>query len=139
MNISLTSMGAAVLALALGVGPSLAEPGRGHGNGHGPGGKGHGGHSLSVRQAMNCPPGLAKKSPACVPPGQVRHDDIRYGTRVGDRLRVADYVIIRDPRRYDLGYRSGWDYYRDDNRIYRVDSDTRRILAVLNLVDAFTN
>ena len=29
--------------------------------------------------------------------------------------------------------------YRDDDRIYRVDSNTRKILAVINLIDAFSN
>ncbi|MDB6177009.1 hypothetical protein PAF17_05750 [Paracoccus sp. Z330] len=93
----------------------------------------------SSRHAANCPPGLAKKNPSCVPPGQARKGEVRYKPAAGEILRVGDYRIIRDPRRYDLDYRNGWDYYRDDRHIYRVDSDTRKILAVLNLVDAFTN
>ena len=114
---------AATVVAATLAAPALADPGRGkgHGNGHG-----HAGH---------CPPGLAKKSPACVPPGQAR----KWGTRTGEYLRIGDYVVIRDPSRYELERRDGWQYYRDDNNIYRVDRDTQRILAVLNLVRAFTN
>ena len=80
-----------------------------------------------------CPPGLAKKHNGCQPPGQARK---HY--RRGDTLR-GDYYRIRDYDRYDLERRRGWDYYRDDDRIYRVDSNTRKILAVINLIDAFSN
>lgn len=80
-----------------------------------------------------CPPGLAKKHNGCMPPGHAR----KYYHR-GDVLR-GDYYRIRDYDRYDLERRSGWDYYRDDDRIYRVDSGTRKILAVINLIDAFSN
>lgn len=133
MKVSFASTAAAVLIAALCAGPASADPGRGGGQGNG---KGHG---AEARQVVGCPPGLAKKNPPCVPPGQARKQEVRYGTRVGDVLRVGDYIVISDPRRYDLDPRSGWQYYRDDNRIYRVDSDTRRVLAVLNLIDAFTN
>ncbi|WP_136653203.1 hypothetical protein [Paracoccus aeridis] len=144
---------AAVLAASMAAMPALADPG--HGNGHG-NGKGHG-HASGGKEkaghvrhddgrgrghadhARTCPPGLAKKNPPCVPPGQARKHDDHHGTRVGDVLRVGDYAVIRDFDRYDLERRRGWDYYRDDDRVYRVDSDTRKILAVINLIDAFTN
>jgi hypothetical protein len=87
----------------------------------------------------NCPPGLAKKNPPCVPPGQAKKQAANYGYRVGDDLRVGDFIRIRDPWAYGLDTRSGWDYYRDDRQIYRIDSGTRRILAVLELIEAFSN
>lgn len=132
----------ALVLAALGVSPVAADPGRGNGNGkgalahrqqneHGPKVI----HRVQTRYVSNCPPGLAKKNPPCVPPGQVGK---RYGIRVGDTLRIGDYRIIRDFDRYDLERRQGWDYYRDEDRIYRVDSGTRKILAVLNLIDAFS-
>jgi signal peptidase I len=93
-----------------------------------------GDHRGNQRYA-HCPPGLAKKSPACVPPGQARH----HGYGRGDVIRRGDVIVIRDPGRYDLEQRRNWDYYRDDNRIYRVDRNTQRILAVLNLIEAFSN
>lgn len=93
--------------------------------------------------AGHCPPGLAKKNPPCVPPGQVHRDDDRrsgrYGGGIGDFLRVDDYVLIRDPRGLNLEIRDDWRYYRDDDRAYRVDRDTRRILAVIDLIDLFRN
>lgn len=106
---------------------AVAEPGRGHG------------HQRAQSHIGHCPPGLAKKNPPCVPPGQARKNGFHYGNRVGEILRAGDYVLIRDPRRYDLQRRQGWSYYRDGNRAYRVDSETRQILAILNLIDAFSN
>ncbi|WP_245155712.1 hypothetical protein [Paracoccus ravus] len=86
--------------------------------------------------AAGCPPGLAKKSPACIPPGQAK----KYaGPRVGQPLRIGDYVLIRDPRQYDLERRSNWSYYRDADSIYRVDNRSQKLLAVMDLVRAFSN
>ena len=119
---------AAVAAVLLGA-PAMAEPSHGKGNGRG-------GHAQA---AHGCPPGLAKKNPPCVPPGQARKSDGRYYPRVGDVLRVGDYVVIRDPRRLNLEPRDGWRYYREGNRAYRVDSETRKVLAVIELINAFTN
>ena len=82
---------------------------------------------------------LAKKSPSCVPPGQAKRDDIRYGRGVGDRLRVEDYVLVRDLNRYDVERREGWRYYRSDDQLYRVDAETRQILAVINLARELFN
>lgn len=78
----------------------------------------------------DCPPGLAKKSPACVPPGQAH----RY-LRRGEILRDGDHVLIPDPRRYRLEPRSDWRYYRDGDYIYRVDSRTGRVLTVMRLMN----
>ncbi|MTH60325.1 hypothetical protein [Paracoccus litorisediminis] len=123
---------ALVAAIAvIAAGPVAADPGHGKKNKH---------HDRDhYSRYSNCPPGLAKKNPPCVPPGQAKKYDIRYGTRVGDHLRIGNYTVIRDPRRYDLEQRRGWDYYRDNDSIYRVDRGTRRILAVMELIDAFSN
>lgn len=142
---SILTSGSLVLSVFC-ITPAIADPGRGNG------GKGNaqqmrseavrgdrGNHGARLRYVSDCPPGLAKKNPRCVPPGQARKHDVRYGTRIGDVLRIGDYVVVRNPRRYDLDTRSSWDYYRDDSRIYRVDSDTRKVLAVLNLIEVFGN
>lgn len=129
-------LGASSLLLALAATPVLADNGKHRNNHHG--GNGH---------ASHCPPGLAKKSPACVPPGQARnhrrdHDDdhvIHYGNGVGEVLRVGDYTIIRDVDRYGFENRDNWRYYRDGDRAYRVDTSTNKVLAVLNLIQAFSN
>lgn len=121
---------ASILVGALCATPALADPGRGPGHG-----KGHGHHA---HHGAHCPPGLAKKNPSCTPPGHARKK-AHHLHRVGDTLRGGDYILVRDPGRYALDARPDWRYYRDNDRIYRVDSDTRKILAVLNLIDAFTN
>lgn len=143
MKLAYRLIAAGVALAALGAEPVIADPGNGngHGNKHGkPQARANfdnGKHGDDRRRSYyaDCPPGLAKKQPSCVPPGQAK----KYGNRVGDVLRVGDYIVVRDPSRYDLERRRGWDYYRDDNRIYRVDSGTRKVLAVMNLIDAFAN
>lgn len=137
----------AVAAVSVAAVPASADPGRG---------KSHDRDHFRISQARHCPPGLAKKNPPCIPPGQAkkyddrrdydRHRDYdrrrdydRYGVRIGDILRIDDYVVIRDPRRLNLEVRDNWRYYRDDHRAYRVDRDTRKILSVIDLIDAFTN
>ncbi|CAM3405499.1 hypothetical protein PANO111632_17870 [Paracoccus nototheniae] len=143
LTIRLASLG---LALAIAT-PVLADPGRGNGNGHG---NGHGKnarheqrddrrHARTDDRYRDCPPGLARKNPPCVPPGQARGHGDGYGHRIGDRLRAGDYILVRDTQRHNLPTRPDWRYYRDDNQIYRVDSNTQRILAVINLINAFSN
>ncbi|UFM67384.1 hypothetical protein LOS78_20025 (plasmid) [Paracoccus sp. MA] len=131
---------AALVVAATGAAPVVADPGRNNGKGGFAGHHDHRGHKdkprTQARHVADCPPGLAKKNPPCVPPGQVGK---RYGTRVGDTLRIGNYTLIRNLDRYGLEQRRGWNYYRDDDRIYRVDSGTRKILAVLNLIEAFSN
>lgn len=132
-------------ALAATLGTTLPAAADGRGNRHGDHrgehrGNDHRGNDHrggNIRYA-HCPPGLAKKSPACVPPGQARQQGY-YGYRRGDIIRRGDVIVLRDPGRYELEQRRGWDYYRDDNRIYRVDRNTQRILAVMNLIQAFSN
>lgn len=129
-------LGATSLMLAVAASPALADNGKGKHKNNG-----------ARAHVSSCPPGLAKKSPACIPPGQAkkyvrgdRHrDEIRYGNAIGEILRVGDYTIIRDLGRYGLQDRDGWRYYRDGDRAYRVDSNTQKVLAVLRLVDAFSN
>ena len=150
-------LAALAVALMLALSPlgALAEKGGKHNNGKGNNGHKNGndgGSSVSVefrfgdsdRRAVQeyyqspargkgCPPGLAKKHNGCQPPGHARK---HY--RRGDVL-YGDYYRVRDYDRYRLERRDNWDYYRDDDRIYRVDSNTRKILAVINLIDAFSN
>ncbi|WP_410218771.1 hypothetical protein [Paracoccus sp. (in: a-proteobacteria)] len=104
---------------------AIADSGRGRQHDD----RGHG-------RAEHCPPGLAKKSPRCAPPGQAKKD---HHLRVGDRLNAGRYTGITDPGRYGLDGRAGWDYYRDGDQAYRVDRQTQRVLAVINLINAFSN
>lgn len=98
-----------------------------------------------------CPPGLAKKSPACVPPGLAkkqfdadRHHDGRYHDhkydgdryRRGDILR-GDYIVVRDPYRYGLN--RDHTYVHVGNYVYRIDRNTREILDLIGAVSAILN
>lgn len=128
---------AALVTLGLGLSPALADKGKGHGPGKG---KDH------RHSSWHCPPGLAKKDPACVPPGQAkkRADAHRPGKKhhhhaIGDRIDIRNYDLIRYPRRFGYDARDDWRYYRDGSYVYRIDRDSRRVLAVLELIDAFSN
>ncbi|MCA0134473.1 excinuclease ABC subunit A [Pseudosulfitobacter pseudonitzschiae] len=87
-------------------------------------------HSGGAYKTINCPPGLAKKNPPCVPPGQAR----KYNR--GDVIN-GDYIIIRDPGRYGLD--RGQTYYRVGDYVYRVDRDTREVLDLIGAVARILN
>lgn len=84
-----------------------------------------------------CAPGLAKRTPACVPPGQAR-----TAFAIGSRLPAQyQYVPLPpsyfdDPRYRDVFARYDPDdyrYYYVDDRAYVVDPRTRLIREILNL------
>jgi hypothetical protein len=65
----------------------------------------------NAHTANACPPGLAKKDPPCVPPGQARHmryldDYARYslpGLPYGQRyVIVEDQIAIIDEETYEI-------------------------------------
>ncbi len=81
-----------------------------------------------------CPPGLAKKTPACMPPGQAKRL-FREGQRVTRNYRYytpfGDIPMsLRD--RYDLSSQNRYIYR--DNVIYVVDPRTRLISDIINAV-----
>ncbi len=100
-----------------------------------------------------CPPGLAKKSPACVPPGHARNgkrdwdddrhrDDVVRREVVRERYYITDYDYfpLRDPGRYTLPpLRPGEAYYVANNQVYRVDSGSKQILDVVGLLTNLLN
>ncbi len=87
-----------------------------------------------------CPPGLAKKSPACVPPGLAKKqyapatDDYPY--RIGDRI-TGDFILIERPGRYGLD--PGQSYYRFGDSVFRVNRETREILDFIGAATALLN
>ena len=119
--------------LALSTGAAIAD---GKGNGD----KGHGKKPKAHHTTQFCPPGLAKKSPACIPPGQAKkmghdHDDdddrdpvIYY--RVGDVVR-DDCTIVPYTRYQSL---PAGTYCRSEDRLLRIDPETRAVLTILDLL-----
>ena len=82
-------------------------------------------------QGARCPPGLAKKSPACVPPGQARNG------LVGRVVDWRDVHVVRKPGLYGLAQApSGQNYAIVDGRLVRIDSRTAKVLSIIRTVDA---
>ena len=78
-----------------------------------------------------CPPGLAKKSPECIPPGQARKQ-----LKVGQRLPkgyngYTPYNQIPQDLRAQHGLNTDDRYVYRDDRLYRVDPKTRVVEQVL--------
>ena len=80
-----------------------------------------------------CPPGLAKKAVACMPPGQAKK---LVGVRVADARRVSSWNDF--PRRLQSVYRDTPDYYYryGDGYAYRVNRSNDVIAALLPLFGA---
>ena len=85
-----------------------------------------------VRVVQNCPPGLAKKNPPCVPPGQAKK---RIGA--GTVIDWRDVHVITRPGLYGLtDPPAGQRYAIVDGRLVRIDRDSSKILSIIRLVDA---
>ncbi|MBQ2263637.1 MAG: excinuclease ABC subunit A [Loktanella sp.] len=83
----------------------------------------------------HCPPGLAKKNPPCVPPGQARTNYGIGDMYTGDRyLRGDEQILYGLPR-----LSPGESYYRIGDRFLRVDDDTRLILEFIDVLAANVN
>jgi hypothetical protein len=88
----------------------------------------------SVAQAQSsvghCPPGLAKKNPPCVPPGQVGKS-----YHVGDRYDGDGSWGDDDHRRYGLRrLPRGESYYRVGDSFLRVNDETRLVLELITVL-----
>lgn len=84
-----------------------------------------------------CPPGLAKKTPACVPPGQAKRM-FSEGQRIPSGFNsFTDFDEIPLDFRDDIPSRYGSEafryIYRDDS-IYVVDRRTRIVSDIINLL-----
>jgi len=94
-----------LIALLLAAPPASAQ-----GNGHG-----------------GCPPGLARKNPPCVPPGQAKK-----AYSAGDRY-LGDGRIVRRTEYGLPPLRDGAAYVRVGDSILRLDREERIILDVVTL------
>jgi Ni/Co efflux regulator RcnB len=84
-------------------------------------------------RVQGCPPGLAKKNPPCIPPGQAKKM-FRY--HKGDRIRDG-YDRVRDPWAYGLDRDET--YYRVGDDFYRVNRETGEILDLLGALNRVLN
>ena len=125
--------GTAALATA---GPAIAKPNHAkHAN------KGHharviGGDHPFAPGVGGCPPGLAKKTPACVPPGQAKRL-FNVGQRVplGYRGLLGYDGLPYDVRsRYGAGLDPYSRYIYRDDYLYRVDPRTMVVSEILRAI-----
>lgn len=89
-----------------------------------------------------CPPGLAKKDPPCVPPGQVGKSWTPDRIYVqGDRIR-GDYVLIPQAEWDDLAltpYDDGTVYVVIDNQIVRVRESNLVVIEPIRILEDVLN
>lgn len=124
-----TLIPAALATLVLIASPALAGNGKG---------KGKGPKHARPGVVAHCPPGLAKKNPPCIPPGQAKKIYPDYRPRYGDGDWIyEDYRIIRDVGRY--GLREGELYYLVGREVFHMNPDTGRVIAFIGLADALLN
>ncbi|MGX9351006.1 excinuclease ABC subunit A [Shimia sp. W99] len=119
-----TKLPLTLAALALAATPVFA----GNGNGKPP-------KNAGATYVANCPPGLAKKNPPCIPPGQAKKVIPGYhpAYKNGDKI-LKDYKIIRDYDRYGLN--DSYLYYMVGREIFRMSPETGRVIAFIGLADA---
>lgn len=95
-------------------------------------------------QSNGCPPGLAKKNPPCVPPGQAKkglstgewlnRDRIGYVVDRDDLVFLDDYILYDLP---PLPYSQR--YAVVDDRIVVIDPESYRILQLIRVFTAIAN
>lgn len=80
---------------------------------------------------QHCPPGLAKKNPPCVPPGQAK----KY--RIGSRLPEGGYVRLPSDIVSQLTPAPDYArYVRVDRNVYLISEGTRKVLDAFELFSA---
>lgn len=140
MSIRIFLMGAAALAMAA---PSiaLADPGKRDGGPH-HAAKAHGGQGKAHKSTRSykrlstgnryagkaCPPGLAKKYPGCIPPGQWKKG---YRIPSGWSNYYVGYDRLPDYYRDRYEVNPGYRYLYRDDRVYVIDAITRSIVDVI--------
>ncbi len=81
-----------------------------------------------------CPPGLAKKTPACTPPGQAGRL-FRVGQRVPVQYRyVTPYLDIPEVFRDEYDLNPNYRYIYRNNLIYVIDPTTNLITNILTAI-----
>jgi hypothetical protein len=81
-----------------------------------------------------CAPGLAKKSPPCLPPGQAKRM-FNQGQRIPTNYNsYTDYNSIPEAYRSQVPYMDASRYIYRDNSVYVVDPRTRIVTQVIDLL-----
>lgn len=147
------------LAAVLFAAPAVAKNNGNHGNGHGNSnghrqsewssgdedhgnGKGKSHHSrqddrnvlrkyVLAKYKKNCPPGLAKKNPPCIPPGQSKKYKIGSHLQEGEYQSLPNYIIEQLTPAPDYGR-----YVRVDQNVYLITEGTRKVLEAIELFSA---
>ena len=128
---------AAAFTLSLAPLGLYAKPGNNNGNGNT--------HSNQENGSHGCPPGLARREPACVPPGLARQGittEDRIGPMttnyfVGDILDFNDFVTVTDLRMLGLPtLPMGEQYAVIDGTLVRLDADSYEILQLVRAATA---
>jgi hypothetical protein len=81
-----------------------------------------------------CPPGLANRTPACVPPGQARrmfNEGQRIPTNYGAFTSYND-IPMEYRQQYNIPVDQNYIYR--DNMVYVVDPRTRLVTDIINLI-----
>jgi len=95
-----------------------------------------------AESVKDCPPGLAKKDPACIPPGQVGKSWTPDRIYVeGDRIR-GDYVIIPREEWEELSLTPIEDdtvYVVIDNQIVRVKESNLVVIEPVRILENVLN
>lgn len=91
-----------------------------------------------------CPPGLAKKNPPCVPPGQAKKgvttEQWLNGDRTGEVIDGSDLVYLDDFVRYDLpALPYGQRYAVVDDQIVVIEAESYKILQLIRIFTALDN
>lgn len=94
-------------------------------------------------QGRNCPPGLANKATACVPPGLAKKgvtaEQWSGGHRVGDRLDTTEFVLLDDYLSGLAPLSAGQKYAVIDNTLVALDTDSYEILQLIRAFSAVAN
>lgn len=117
----------------LSAGPAYAKPNQAKGHGKAHHGQNHNDGGYYAPGIGACPPGLAKKNPPCMPPGQAK----RLG--VGQRYPYAAQSLFGyNQLPYDMRSRYEYDPYSrygyDNGQYYQVDPRTMVISQVLGAI-----
>lgn len=94
--------------------------------------------------SKGCPPGLAKKHPPCVPPGQAKKgvtpDQWQNGDRTGDVIDRVGLIYLDDFALYDLpSLPYGQRYAVVDGRIVVIEAESYKILQLIRIFTSLDN